>query len=153
MYRLSVLAILILSLLNSGFTFERRQSDGVGGSGISNQEVSSVAREVDKLVVALPKELKRLPTQAARVSKVKDTLQVIDKLRKDAPLESVDKEVAMDLSVEPLRPLAEAEAFDSGSCIEWEHRLSLDYEPSESGEITNPHLKKAQRVIASVCGR
>lgn len=158
MYRRKIFAVLTISILLMGFSFDQKENHSLGGS--EGSTVKSVAapnnefffyQEVQKQFDTLPGQVKKIRNKQQRLDYVQKFVTHYSELRKSQRPESMRREVELDLLFEPLLVLTESKKVDNSSCQKWQHRLEADFEPSESGEITNPQLKKAQRVIASIC--
>lgn len=150
MYGKSILAVLGLFLL-SGFGYYKH-ADYEGGSAFVYTLTASkdVSTDVTRKIESLPAELTKLKTAEQKVEKIRDTLAWIEALRKVSGTQSMSREVSMDYLIEPLQAFVQSE-YRADNCPYFKTYINSQYEPSEDGEVSHPSLKRAQRVIASVC--
>lgn len=153
MYRKTILAVLSLVLLSGfRFTHDWKHADSEGGSDSfaavapSKDVFADVSRKIDEL----PAELVLLKTMEQKISKIRETIMWVDEVRQVTGVQSMSREVSMDYLVDPLRELVKGEPR-SDNCSYYKSFINSQYEPSEEGDVSHPSLRRAQRVIASVC--
>lgn len=151
MYRKAVLAILTGTFL-TGFVHYRHANFEGGGDGQSIVVASSkdVTSDVTKKIESLPAELARMKSPEEKVKHIRQTIEWAQALRKASGVQSLSREVSLDFMLEPLQEFS-ASSYRADNCPYFKAYINSQYEPSEDGEVTHPSLRRAQRVIASVC--
>ncbi len=151
MYRKAILAILSATLF-TGFV-QYRHANFEGGAGGDSFVVTSskdVTSDVTKKIESLPAELAKMKTPEDKVNHIRQTVEWAQALRKASGVQSLSREVSLDFMLEPLQEFS-ASSYRADNCPYFKTYINSQYEPSEDGLVTHPSLKRAQRVIASVC--
>lgn len=162
MYRRKILTVLVLSLVASvgqahmgQVKTHFDQGNGLTLSGGATASVSpatpSPVPEVERLLTSLSQRVHSRMPASEKLQLVKATLKRIDDLRQQAPVQAVDKEVAMDYATESLRPLAEDQQFHRNKCSDYKHRFLTNFEPHAETRPSNPVLRRSFGILEGVC--
>ncbi|XGC79889.1 hypothetical protein ACES2L_11165 [Bdellovibrio bacteriovorus] len=154
MYSRSIFTVLIsaiLVLLTTAFTFQVKTPFYSGGDAQSQLAVANVLQAVEGQLNGLHKTVHaRLPA-SEKVEKLKGTLSSIEELRKQNPLQTVDKEVYMDYATESLQHVAQDPQFSKEKCPEYKARVMINFEPYSEHSPSHPALKRSYQIIEGIC--
>ncbi len=152
----TVLVVLLTSLLAEAGIGQKREPFFVGSSSsegmATTQSVGSdTSAQVERMIASLETQVKSSLAPVRKQELVRQTLQQIDRLRRQSPLQSVDKEIAMDYVTESLRPMAEDEHFQRSKCTKYKYDLLSHFEPQSEGLPVHPVLRRSYYIITGVC--
>lgn len=147
MYSRKIFAVLII-LVSARFSFAAVNSI---------KEIADVGSHLEETVPQLEAVIQRLErsiaserSKPAKVTQIRMALNEIAEIRKQNDLMEMDKEIYFDFLTEPLAQFFDA-SFKSSKCLEFDYIIRRDYEPSADAAPTNPPVRKAYDMIASVC--
>lgn len=153
MHSRTVLTILSFIFLTGFSGPQKINSDFEGGDAVADLHLSAskdVVGDVNNRINQLPELLAKVKNPEDKIKYIKDTVAWAEALRKASGVQTMSREVSLDYIIEPLKVFSERE-YRADNCPYFKTYINSQYEPSEDGEVTNPSLKRAQRVIASVC--
>lgn len=113
--------------------------------------ISDTPAQVERMIASLENQVKVALPPARKQALVRQTLQQIDQLRRQSPVQTVDKEIAMDYATESLRPMAEDQHFQRSKCTSYKYDLLSHFEPQSEGRPVHPVLKRSYSIIEGVC--
>lgn len=154
MYGRSILTILgavSLVFMTTGFNFAFRIPFSPGGDTSSSMVVSNVLMSVENNLNVLNKEVHSRVPASVKVEKLKRTLEAIEEIRKQNPIQTVDREVYMDFATNSLQHVAEDPEFRKEKCPEYKARVMVNFEPYSEVVPSHPALKRSYQIIEGLC--
>lgn len=154
MYARKIFAILgsvAAIFVTTAFSFQSRVPFTGSAETTGTLAGADVLQSVDGTLNGLNKRVhSRMPANA-KVEILRETLSSIESLRKQNPVQTVDKEIYMDFSTESLEPLASDREFSVKKCPEYKARVMNDFEPYAENRPTHPALKRSYEIIEGIC--
>lgn len=153
MYGRKILAVLVLVSFQSAHAGPQwRMAVGSGaGKGMTIAASHNPLKDVNEKLTTLSRKLHARMPASAKVEMLRETLEQIDEMRKISPLQTIDKEISMDLSVESLRHVSTDTSFNTAKCSDYKTRLLNDFEPMSEDRPSNPALKRSFSIIEGLC--
>ncbi len=156
---LTVLVFVLMSVVAEARGGQKRAffEGGGSGEGLSwaqqsvNPNRSDTPAQVERMIASLEQQVRVAMPPARKQALVRLTLQQIDQLRRQSPVHTIDKEIAMDYATESLRPMAEDQQFQRGKCTSYKYDLLSRFEPQSEGRPVHPVLKRSYSIIEGVC--
>lgn len=148
---LTVLGAVSTVLVTAAFSFHVRAPFSPGGDSAQSMVVSNVVRSVDGNLNGLNRKVHSRMPASAKVEVLRQTLSTIEEMRKQNPLQTVDKEVYLDYSTESLEHIAKDQEFSVEKCPEYKARVMMDFEPYAENRPTHPALKRSYEIIEGIC--
>lgn len=147
---LTVLGAVSAVLVTAAFSFHVRAPFSPGGEGEA-MLVSNVVHSVDANLNGLNKKVHSRMPASAKVEILRQTLSTIQEVRKQNPLQTVDKEIYLDYATESLEHVAQDQAFSVEKCPEYKARVMVDFEPYSENKPSHPALKRSYQIIEGIC--
>lgn len=147
---LTVLGALGVVFATSAFSFQAR-TPFVAGNFVESLSVANVTQSVDVSLNGLSKVVHSRRPASEKVEALRQTLSSIESIRKQNPLQPIDKEVYMDFSVESLEHVAKDPHFSVKKCSEYKARVMNDFEPYAEQRPKNPALLRSYAIIEGIC--
>lgn len=148
---LTVLGAFFAIVLTAAFSFQVRAPFLTGGDNVPSAMHADVIEKVDQNLNGLHKKVHSRMPASAKVEMLKQALSEIAEVRKQSPLQTVDKEVYLDFSTESLEPVAKDQNFSVEKCPDYKARVMNDFEPYSENSPSNPALKRSYEIIEGIC--
>ncbi|MNY56466.1 hypothetical protein D3C86_1925480 [compost metagenome] len=113
--------------------------------------VNNPVKEVNHLLTNLNRKVHSRMPASEKIEIVRKTISEIESLRKESPLQSIDKEISMDFAVDSLKHISDDKEFSVSKCADYKARVLIDFEPGSENRPSNPVLKRSFSIIEGVC--
>lgn len=105
---------------------------------------------IESLFQGLLRSVASEKSQQAKVAKVRMTLNQITDIRREGDVMNLDQEIYFDFLTNPLAQFFD-HRFNASKCLEFDHIIKRDFEPTAEALPANPPVRKSYELIAAVC--
>lgn len=148
---LTVLGAAGVVFVTAAFSFQVRTPFWGSADSTATVATSNVMESVEKNLEGLNTKVHSRMPASAKVEILRSTLSTVAELRKQGPLQTVDKEIYMDFATESLQHVAQDPQFSVKKCSEYKARIMNDFEPYSEKMPSHPALKRSYQIIEGIC--